>query len=677
MRVLAAILFLVLRCSALEMPGRALSTNTIHLGVAGKPEWDIFAGKTPYGERFDLQFDAHANEHEGALIIRQDDVKNEWSVELNNKKLGRLFLMEADLIHSLPIPPGTLKEGKNELRIWTRQPEDILLHEIYLNEEPIQKLLAETRVKINVSEERSSSPARITIVDENGTLAPIFAHLDQLVAARPGVVYTATGSAELGLLPGKYRMYATRGPEYSLGEKSLTLRSKESREIRLSLTREVPTKGWAACDTHIHTLELSGHGDSSLADRMLTIAGEGIELPICTEHNQHANYSAAAEKTKTAQFFTPIAGNEVTTAKGHFNIFPILSRSDVVDYKLEDWPTLMQGMRRVPGVQIVTLNHPTDLHSNFRPFAKTNFVALTGRNLRGFEFSFDAMEVINSGAMRSDWMEPYRAWFGLLNHGYRVTAIGASDSHDVSRFIVGQGRTYIRCDDSNPAAINVEDACRSLRVGNATVSLGLFTTISVDGKFGPGEIALGGNPPKVKVEVFGPSWMAATNITLFANGEVIRTETLSRSDSTKAGRKAAFEWEMPRRKIDYHLVAIATGPGVTQPYWGVARPYQPSSPHFNPLVIGSTNPIWVDADGDRKFSSPRAYAQKLLANVPNDPPSLVRNLKDYDSAVAAQLFDLLAEKGIDLRTADLKDAVNTGPSQIRNAYNSLLLALYE
>ena len=62
------------------------------------------------------------------------------------------------------------------------------------------------------------------------------------------------------------------------------------------------------------------------------------------------------------------------------------------------------------------------------------------------------MEVVNSGAQQTDVMRPFRDWFGLLNHGLALTPVGASDSHDVSRYIVGQGRTYIRCQSDQPGA---------------------------------------------------------------------------------------------------------------------------------------------------------------------------------------------------------------------------------
>jgi hypothetical protein len=674
MRLTAFILLFALSASALEFPFRAISTNTIHLGVAGKPEWEIFAGKTPQGEKLELQFDARVNEKEGSLIIRQDDVKSEWAVELNGVKLGRLFLMEADLIHWLPVSAGTLKDGNNVLKISTKQPEDILIHGIYLSDQPMTNALRQTRLKVKVTEKRDPIPCRLTILDENGTLVPLVGYPEQTLAVRPGVVYSGTGSAELGLLPGKYSVYATRGPEYSLGKITVGLGVSGTAEFSLELTREVPTTGWIACDTHIHTLELSGHGDSTLAERMLTIAGEGIELPICTEHNQHANYSAAAEKTKTARFFTPVPGNEVTTAKGHFNIFPIAAGSPVVDYKLADWPTLMEAMRRTPDVQVVILNHPTDLHSNFRPFASTNFVSLTGRNLRGFDFSFDAMEVINSGAMQTHWMEPYNAWFGLLNHGYKVTGVGGSDSHDVSRFIVGQGRTYIQCDDSDASKIDIGQACRSVRAGRAVVSLGLFTTISVNGRSRPGDMTSGKG--RVRVEVFGPGWISATNVALFANGELIQQEQIAKSAGIKPGRKASVEWQLPGRSSDYYVVAIATGPGVTAPYWAVARPYQPSSPHWDPLVIGSTNPIWIDADGDGKFTSAREYALRLIEKVHSEPKALIRRLKEYDRAVALEAFDALAERGSDLRSREFLDALEGANAGVMSAYRSLVQSIY-
>ena len=96
------------------------------------------------------------------------------------------------------------------------------------------------------------------------------------------------------------------------------------------------------------------------------------------------------------------------------------------------------------------LNHPRDLHAGFRPFGPERHLALTGEDLDGWELPANAMEVVNSGAQQTDVMRLVRDWFGLLNRGRVLTPVGSSDSHDVSRYIVGQGRTYIRCKDDRP-----------------------------------------------------------------------------------------------------------------------------------------------------------------------------------------------------------------------------------
>ena len=95
------------------------------------------------------------------------------------------------------------------------------------------------------------------------------------------------------------------------------------------------------------------------------------------------------------------------------------------------------------------------------------------------------MEVVNSGAVMTDALALPRDWMGMLNRGLALTPVGSSDSHDVSRYIVGQGRTYVRCDDRDPGSIDVTQAVESIRRGRTMVSYGLLAEIDVDGK-GPG-----------------------------------------------------------------------------------------------------------------------------------------------------------------------------------------------
>ena len=196
--------------------------------------------------------------------------------------------------------------------------------------------------------------------------------------------------------------------------------------LRFSLKREVDTKGWVSVDSHIHVLDFSGHGDSSVDERMMTIAGEGLELAISTDHNKHADYAPAAKKMGVNDRFSTVIGNEVTTKAGHFNAFPIHADAAIPDYKQTNWTQLIKGIRDTPGVQVIQLNHPRNVHGGYSPTSTNEFDLLTGDHPR--EIGFDAMEVVTSAAMQSDIMALFHDWFAL-----RIADERLSDSRPVTR----------------------------------------------------------------------------------------------------------------------------------------------------------------------------------------------------------------------------------------------------
>ena len=598
MRAFDVVLVSVLIAGCGQSQSIEIDSERYHLRSGTVPEWEEFADKTPGSNRLDLKFTAPRNRSETTLLIHQYNVKQEWPVQINGQKIGTLFLMEDPLISSLRIPGGTLKDGENVLSIVPpKESDDIVVGEFRILDGPRNRVL-DAAVNVKVSEDGRPVPCRITVVNERGDLAAL--HVATNAAARPGVVYTADGSARIQVLPGNYTVYASRGPEYSLATQAVSVVKGSPIDLNLAIRREVPTPNLVSCDTHVHTFTHAKHGDATINERMLTIAGEALELPISTEHNFLAPFNEPAKQARVNQHFTPVLGCEVTTRRGHFNVFPIVPESRVPDFRIEHWPALMENVRATPGVQVVVLNHPRDVHAGFCPFAETNFNAQTGQNLRGFDFEFNAVELINSGALRTDLMQVFHDWFALLNYGYKVVGVGASDSHDVSRFIVGQGRTYIVCDDKDPGKLNVAEAMSNLRQGKALISLGLITTLKVDDQFGVGDLATGlGQNIKVLAQVRGASWVTADKVELFANGKRIAEHPI---DPTTRVEKMNVSWTIPKPKGDCHLIAIASGPGLRSPHWAIPRPYQVSSPKWQPRVLGATNPIWVDADGDGKFT---------------------------------------------------------------------------
>ncbi len=648
-----------------------------HLGRLDEAEWSEPGYRPPDAHRLELAFSGRENWSELTLFIRQDDVRHDWAVELNGRRLGRLFLMEADLVTTLPVPPGALRDGTNQLVVIPpAQVDDIVVGEMWLKPGGTGEAIAESWLNVQVIEEPGGHaiPARITIVDSKGTLVPLTGASNQtpprFAAVRPGVAYIGTGVASIGLPAGDFTVYASRGFEHGVQTRPIHLGAGETMTLKLAIASEVPTDGWVSCDPHVHTLTHSGHGDATIDERMLTIAGEGIELPIATDHNYHADYRESAARMGVGGVFTPVTGNEVTTGTAHFNIFPVQPSARIVDFRIGGDPALAAAIRATPGVKVVVLNHPLNVHNGFQPFAPTNFNNVTGEHLGGPRFSFDAIELLSSSAQQSDFMAVFRGWFALLNHGHRITGVGSSDCHDVSRYIVGQSRTYLAAADSEPGGIDVLRACDSLLAGRALVSMGLLVNLKVDDTYGVGDLATNlGEQFEVVARVLGPSWVEATNVVLYANGQPVFHRVLA-DNAGRAGEKAVVRWQLPRPPHDVHLVAVATGPGITAPYWAIPRPYQPTSKRWIGRVIGATNPVWLDADGDGRFTAARDYARLLIERNHEASSTAITLLAGFDEAVAAQLASLLDAANVDLNGEQVRLLLEKSSASARRGFES-------
>lgn len=649
----------------------------LHLRSGEAREWSSFP-VTSDGRSLEARFTANRNPAEVALRLRQQDVKQRWQVKLNDKRLGNLVTDEADMVVYFPVSAGTLAGGENVLRI---EPEgradaasdDVRVGEVWVENRTLNETLEEASLQIDVidADEKAPLPARITIVDANGSLQSTGVQSNDTLAVRPGVIYTSTGSASFKLPAGTYTVYASRGFEYSLANVDVKIAPGDAAKHTLTIRREVPTPGYVACDTHIHTFTFSRHGDATLTERLITIPGEGIELPIATDHNLHVDYEAEAERLNVRRHFTPVMGNEVTTRVGHFNIFPVAPGARVPDFNKESWPDIFREIFATPDVKVVILNHARDVHSGVRPFGPQLFNAAVGENVAGWPMRFNAMEVINSGATQTDTLRLFHDWMAVLNRGYKVTPVGSSDSHDVSRYIVGQGRTYIRCDDHDPGKINVDSAVESFLAGRVLVSYGLLTELSVNGEYRSGELApRKGDEAEALIRVIGPAWTTATKVQLYANGQLVREEQIPdmRATPYPSGVKWEGVWKLPALAHDVHLVAIAIGPGIDGPYWATAKPYQPLSPDWEPHIFGFSGAVWLDADGDGKRSTAREYAERVFAKTGSDLPQLTAALATYDAAIAAQAAHLYRIAGGSLLSDDFSAALQTAAPSVRQGF---------
>ncbi|CAN5268666.1 hypothetical protein BH23BAC1_BH23BAC1_37400 [soil metagenome] len=626
-----------------------LEANMHHLRTGDLPEWSEFK-TTPQGQALSVKFSSEINHQESTLSFRQQDVKQNWQVILNENNIGTLIQDENDLRAYISVAPKTLITGENTLVIEQLNDiaDDILIGEVVLNSRPVKDVLNEASVSVEIKESPSgvSIPSKITIVDAEGVLQKVGAQSNNNMAVRPGYVYTGNGKASFGLPAGDYTIYATRGFEYGVDSVSFRVKAGESIRQNLEIRREVITDGWVSSDTHIHTFTHSGHGDASIEERVITIAGEDIDLPVLTDHNKHIDLEPVAKKINLSSWFTSVTGIELTTPVGHFNIFPVEVDMPVLDHKVQNWQEVQQKVAPFQEEKAIILNHARDLHSNFQPFGEDHHISVAGMNLNKWKLPANAMEVINSGAQQTDWKQLFTDWFGMLNRGHFLTPVGSSDSHDVSRYVVGQARTYIQSTSENPGSIDVAEAVQNFKEGKVMVSFGLLAEIKINDQFGPGEMAAATDQFKVSVSVSGPAWANAEELVLYANGKELQREKII--NSKKAGEKWSGSWTISKPRHDQFLVAVVHGSGRKLPFWPIAKPYQPDSPDWQPGFIGSSGTVWIDADGDGKRTSAFEYAQFLMEESKGNVPELFRMLQKYDQAVAIQVASLLFERGDDL-----------------------------
>ncbi|QDV25210.1 CehA/McbA family metallohydrolase [Aureliella helgolandensis] len=686
-----AVALVVVSCSSAHSE-QLLVEGLRHLRIEGPREWTEFPN-APDDHSINVQFESSVNEREVTLVVQQQDVKQRWNVAINGKQLGRLRVNENDMLVYFPVPANLLRASENALQIEQATQrnavtDDVRIGNIRLLDRKLEDVLSEATCELTVVEASSGSPlpSRITVLNSDGALQSVGASSGENLAIRPGTIYSSNGSASFGLPAGSYTIYAGRGFEYSVDQIHLTVALGQTVQRTLQLVREVDTTGLVACDTHVHTLTHSGHGDATVEERMITLAAEGIEMPVATDHNVQIDHRPFALQANVEQYFTPVIGNEVTTRLGHVNIFPVTSAAEVPDHTLPSWQAILDAIYATPNVRVAILNHARDEHTQVTPFGPLLHNAVAGENIEGWHFGFNAMEVVNSSSTQTDILQLFHDWMAVLNRGYHVTPVGSSDSHDVGRHFVGQARTYIRCDDQAPGNIEVSNAIDQFLQGEVLVSYGLLTKLVVEDSFHSGQMAnANGNTVRLKVHVLGPHWTQASRLRIYRNGQEIASRDISNTPADLAtGVKAIEEFSFPKPKHDVHFVAIATGPGISDLYWKTAKPYQPKSPDWQAQVIGCSGAVWLDADQDGVATSAHEYAREIFTNANGDLKAMLTVLADFDAATAIQAAHMVQNAGVSLledsNQASIKNAAShtrLGFAQYLDAWRETQLAKFD
>lgn len=389
------------------------------------------------------------------------------------------------------------------------------------------------------------------------------------------------GSSSLGADPdpafflpagGSYRIYASRGTEWSVA--SAPFEATADGEVELRLRHVAPADGYLSTEWHVHQINSP---DSPVAsdERVRGAVAAGIEMFAITDHDFVTDLEPVVQQLGVEDLVRVVPGIEVTPfAYGHFNAWPMNIDATSPNRGAIDWARGMEGFAMTPGeifaamrehgAQMQQINHPRgsgfsefqaffdranlvydyDARTIFGDFAGANvpndFLRLPGVSL--WDDSFNGLEVWNGFAMGDsddDGVRENRSldrvmrdWFNMLSLGMVITPAGNSDTHTTITDPVGMPRTMVRVADDSPAALAsgaAVDAVLAAMTGTAdrdiVVTDGPMIEVTVDGAPAIGRVvAATGGAIELELRLTSPRWAAIDTLEVFANAtpDIIR-----------------------------------------------------------------------------------------------------------------------------------------------------------
>jgi hypothetical protein len=310
----------------------------------------------------------------------------------------------------------------------------------------------ESRLRVRVRED-GPVPARVLIYGVDGTEDPMLGAIGRGDGARNSVLVSHRAPAEVSLAAGTYRVVATRGGLYTLGEARVTVREGATQDVELVVRRALDADHrWVCGDFHTHQAP-SLDSPVSTRDRVLASAAEALDVVAATDHNVATDLSTAASEEDLDRLLFTMGGDEVSTdvavqPTGHWNLYPLRvdpsrplnGAPDLFELSPEQ---LVARVRRDAPSAVIQLNHPragtpTGMFDVYRLDPATGRAAVAG-----FTAGFDALEVWN-GRYQPQIEGVLRDWLSLLRAGARITGVANSDSHAIATQEVGYPRTCFR-----------------------------------------------------------------------------------------------------------------------------------------------------------------------------------------------------------------------------------------
>jgi hypothetical protein len=441
---------------------------------------------------------------------------------------------------------------------------------------------------------------RLLVHGVDGTVDPSFGPDFRASGAGP-LIDALRGDVSTPLPSGRYRIAATKGIEWSVDAKVVDIAPGRVTEIELAPRHVVPTPGVVGCDLHVHARP-SFDSPVTPEDRVLSLAGAGIDFAVPTEHNIVGDYSSAIDTMDLRREFLTVTGVEVTTYNkgfGHFGVFPYPPSQRVPPFKHTSMNAIFRVVRAGDPARYFQLNHPR-LPGGIGYFSNIGFDPKLPRTRIHNRIDFDGIEVFNGyDSERTDRVEAVlRDYWALLNFGWRFTATGSSDSHRIQFHWAGYPRTMVTFDphpadgDPQPDPLTI---VANIKRGHATVTNGPIIELELGGGHPGDEVSSTDDPLRGHIRVRAAPWIDVTRVDIVVGGRVAQSFDVA-SRPTQLGPEPGTLEEAAARTIRFDRdIEVAVGPdnGWVQVIARGERRMDDVLPFMPIAPFGFTNPIYV------------------------------------------------------------------------------------
>ena len=455
-----------------------------------------------------------------------------------------------------------------------------------------------------VDDAGATIPARVQILPVAGGPAPAEIPDSFGEAEPPGgrhVLRYHDGTAmRIALVPGRYRVTVSRGPEYELFEQDVDLAAGQVATVAPALDHVVDTTGVQCGDFHIHTVR-SNDAEDAAAYKVQSAMADGVEIMVRSDHEWVGDFQPLIDDRGWDAWVMGVGSVELTSFQlwGHMGVFPLVAEPRAVNAGAPTWQTfpsaaapdgdvvtlqpveVFDAVRARPERPTIIINHPQGATDYFGYVGLDPMTGLVAQP-QFWDDEFKLIEAFNDSGWLSNRDRSVASWFALLGTGRKVFAVGSSDSHSVRGSPVGYPRTCVRLGTDDPRDLDGDVIRDRLVEGHATISGGIYVDTKV-GAARPGDVATTGAIAMVEITVQAASWVDVDTVEIVVDGETadMFTVTAADADPTNAARR----W--------HRTVAVDVAAGGSYVVVAAHGDRDLAPVHPGRAAFGVTNPIFL------------------------------------------------------------------------------------